>query len=154
MKQELENCYKQITEGIIVRSRVKWYEQGEHSSKYFLNLIKKNKAKTYIRNLKIQNDTVTKPVIILKELRKYFETKYERKVSITNKDCDNFLKSIETPVIDEQDSAMCDRDITLDELGHGFLLFILRIRRPSILGFWKKIKLLLITLFILADSRS
>ena len=83
LKQELENCYKQITEGIIFRSRVKWYEQGEHSSKYFVNLIKKNKAKTYVRNLKIQNDTVTKPVIILKELRKYFETKYERKVSIT-----------------------------------------------------------------------
>ena len=37
-------------------------------------------------------------------------------MSITNKECDNFLKSIETPVIDEQDSAMCDRDITLDEL--------------------------------------
>ena len=79
LKQELENCYKQITEGIIVRSRVKWYEQGEHSSKYFLNLSKKNKAKTYVRNLKIQNDTVTKPVIIFKELRKYFEMKYERK---------------------------------------------------------------------------
>ena len=35
-----------------------------------------------------------------------------------------------------------------------FLLFVLRILRPSILGFWKKNKIAFTYFFILADSRS
>ena len=47
-KNELENLYNYITEGIILHSKVNWYEYGEKSSKYFLSLEKRNKAKSYI----------------------------------------------------------------------------------------------------------
>ena len=40
-KEELNSIYDSICEGIIVRSRCNWYEEGEKSSKYFLNLEKK-----------------------------------------------------------------------------------------------------------------
>ena len=36
-KDELESIYNYITEGIILRSKVDWYEHGENFSKYFLN---------------------------------------------------------------------------------------------------------------------
>ena len=49
LKMKLEQCYDKITEGIIVRSRVQWLEKGEKSSKYFLNLEKRNKNKSCIR---------------------------------------------------------------------------------------------------------
>ena len=42
-KNESENLYNYITEGIIIRSKVNWYEYGEKSSKYVLSLEKKNK---------------------------------------------------------------------------------------------------------------
>ena len=39
-KNELESIYNFIAEGIILRSKASWYEHGEKSSKYFLNLEK------------------------------------------------------------------------------------------------------------------
>ena len=38
VKQELEQIYNYITEGIILRTRTVWYEEGEKSTKYFLTL--------------------------------------------------------------------------------------------------------------------
>ena len=37
-KHQLAEIYNYITQGIILRSRVDWYEHGEKSSKYFLDL--------------------------------------------------------------------------------------------------------------------
>ena len=41
VKQELEQIHNYITEGIILRTRTVWYEEGEKSTKYFLNLEKR-----------------------------------------------------------------------------------------------------------------
>ena len=43
-KNELESICNFIAEGIILRSKASWHEHGEKSSKYFLNLEKRNKA--------------------------------------------------------------------------------------------------------------
>ena len=42
-KQDLEEIYNYITEGIVLRSKTDWYELGEKSTKYFLNLEKETK---------------------------------------------------------------------------------------------------------------
>ena len=44
-KNELEDLYDYITDGAILRSKVNWYEQGEKSTKYFLNLGKHRSLK-------------------------------------------------------------------------------------------------------------
>ena len=41
-KNELETLYDERVEGIVVRARARWHEHGEKSSKYFLNLEKRN----------------------------------------------------------------------------------------------------------------
>ena len=46
-KKELNQIYDYITNGIILRSRTTWYEEGEKSSSYFLRLEKKNKSKLH-----------------------------------------------------------------------------------------------------------
>ena len=48
VKQELEQIYNYITEGIILRTRTDWYEEGEKLTKYFLNFEKRSKSKTRI----------------------------------------------------------------------------------------------------------
>ena len=63
-KHQLEEIYNYVTQGIIIRSKVDWYEHGEKSSKYFLNLGKRNNAKSHIRkilnsNLVEQSETET-----------------------------------------------------------------------------------------------
>ena len=44
-KNELENINNRKTEGYILRSKCQWYEAGEKSSKFFLNLEKKKEFK-------------------------------------------------------------------------------------------------------------
>ena len=44
-RAELEKMYDHLTQGIILRSKVTWYEKEGKSNKYFLNLEKKIKPK-------------------------------------------------------------------------------------------------------------
>ena len=46
---ELQNDY--ITQGAIIRTRATWYEQGEKSSKYFLNLENSRGKKSSVRKI-------------------------------------------------------------------------------------------------------
>ena len=55
-KAELEEIYDYITEGIILRSKTDWYELEEKSTKYFLNLEKRNRAKSHIRKIYNENN--------------------------------------------------------------------------------------------------
>ena len=50
-KTDLENLYNYITDGAILRSKVRWYGEGEKCSKYFLSLEKRNKTSSCIRKL-------------------------------------------------------------------------------------------------------
>ena len=45
MRVELEKLYDRIMDGIILRSKAQWYEEGEKASKYFLTLEKTGKLK-------------------------------------------------------------------------------------------------------------
>ena len=38
LKLEHENIYEAFSQGAIIRSKATWYEKGEKSNKYFLNL--------------------------------------------------------------------------------------------------------------------
>ena len=50
-KNELEALYDYIKEGIILHSKKDWYEHGEKSSKYFLNLGNRNKSESHLRKI-------------------------------------------------------------------------------------------------------
>ena len=54
-KDKLEKYYTRKTKGAIIRSRVKWYEEGEKNTKYFMGLEKSNSVKKSISVLKKQN---------------------------------------------------------------------------------------------------
>ena len=44
-KVELQKIYDHIMDGIILRSKAQWYEEGEKGSKYFLHQKKAGKVK-------------------------------------------------------------------------------------------------------------
>ena len=48
-KEILESYYEEKTRGVIIRARARWHEHGERSTKYFLNLEKRNHVKKHIR---------------------------------------------------------------------------------------------------------
>ena len=44
-KKDLELIYERIAEGVKIRSKCQWYEEGEKSTKFFLNLEKNDPLK-------------------------------------------------------------------------------------------------------------
>ena len=54
-KNNLEEIYDNMAEGVKVRSKITWYEEGEKSSKIFLNLEKTKAVQGIIEKLEIEN---------------------------------------------------------------------------------------------------
>ena len=77
LKTEYDLRYEYIAQGAIIRSRARWYEQGEKSSKYFSNLEssrgKKNTIRKIIREDKSQ---ATNPKVIMDELKGFYSSLY------------------------------------------------------------------------------
>ena len=72
LKMEYDSIYEQIAKGAIIRSKATWYEKGEKSNKYFLNLETHKKAKSSV--LKVFNDEgmlITDPKKILQEIQNF-----------------------------------------------------------------------------------
>ena len=72
-KEKLELLYEEKIQGIIIRARARWWEHGEKSTKYFLNLEKRNHVKKHVRKLKISGSIVTDPFNILSEEKRFYQ---------------------------------------------------------------------------------
>ena len=73
-----EEISKYKTRGTIIRSKSRWYNEGEKNTKYFLNLEKRhfNKKKT-IKNLQLDdNSTIKTDTEILKEAKSFYQSLY------------------------------------------------------------------------------
>ena len=59
LEESLKTIYHQESEGVKIRSRVQWYEEGEQSTKYFHNLEKaKSKNKSWDKILNKNGEMV------------------------------------------------------------------------------------------------
>ena len=77
LEKKLNGILDQETAGLIVRSRIKWAEHGEKSSKYFCNLEKQNNEKKTIHQVRLNNGNIeVNPDKILQEVGSYFESLY------------------------------------------------------------------------------
>jgi len=61
----MKQMYDRKVEGIIVRSRARWYEHGEKNYKYFFNLEKRNHIRKHIRKLRLSGVITVDPFEIL-----------------------------------------------------------------------------------------
>ena len=94
-KQQLEEIIGSKTQGAIIRSKVKWYNEGERNTKYFHSLEKRHFNSKTIRNLVTDNGTrISTDVEILQEAKNYYESLY---TSFTNKETSNEHDDISLP---------------------------------------------------------
>ena len=94
-KEQLNKIIKSKTEGAIIRSRIKWYEEGETNSKYFFNLEKRTSNKKSINRLQLNNDNITiDPKTILQEMKQFYQTLYSPTSTAV---LDNFLNKKSNP---------------------------------------------------------
>ena len=115
-KNELESIYNYITEGIILRSKASWYEHGEKSTQCFLNLEKRNKAKSHLRRIFIsQNVETTNPDQIMSSLKSFYSTLYKRRSEQSEAECLDFLGNLNIPKLSDDDRSSCESKLTLNE---------------------------------------
>ena len=82
-KNELEEIYDNIAQGVKVRSKISWYEEGGKSSKCFLNLEKTKAVQGIIKKLEIRNNEISDPNEINNEIKKVIRKNFA-KVTISN----------------------------------------------------------------------
>ena len=105
-RNRLSLLYDLKLQGIIVRSRARWVENGEKATKYFLNLEKRNKSSKVIRKLKKENgEYLTNSRDVLEELRHYYRNLY----SSERVDSHLFLQNIQNRIkLNLDDAAHCE----------------------------------------------
>ena len=117
-KQQLEEIIGYKTQGAIIRSKVKWYNEGERNTKYFHSLEKRYYNSKTIRNLVTDDGTrISTDVEILQEAKKFYESLY---TSITDKELSNeyddifFPENIEAKLTDDQ-KLSCEGELSAAE---------------------------------------
>ena len=141
-KQELETLYDKITDGIIVRSRAQWVEQGERSSKYFLSMEQQNKSRSVVRKLLIDGFEVTDQKSILNILKETFISKYTKSVNMSMEQINIFLQSVDMGILSENESVLCEGYITTEEV-HKVLKSMKNNKTPGNDGITKELYLTL-----------
>ena len=84
------------------------------STKYFLNLEKRNHVKKHIRKLSISGVITTDPYRILSEQKKFYQNLYQTKA--TDSDCvKSFLNDLNIPQLSQEQKQSCEGGITAEE---------------------------------------
>ena len=77
-KRDLDQELLTKAEGLLFRSKVQWYEEGEKNTKYFFSLEKaRYNAKTCYRIINQEGQDIQDPTAILEEQRKFYQDLYQ-----------------------------------------------------------------------------
>jgi len=106
----LQALMHQNTKGAILRSRARWQEQGEHNTKYFLNLEKWNHCRKTVTKLKItDNEYMSNQFEILREEEKFYETLYKSQKSETHTQSKpTFFETENITSLNEEEKLSCE----------------------------------------------
>ena len=117
-KSDLEALYNHITEGIIIRLKSNWYECGEKSSKYFLNLEKHNKAKSHVRTIITENNSeISEPQAILLHNKEFYSKLYKCRSTKGEEECLEYLKTLKIPKLSDVECESCEGLLSKKVLG-------------------------------------
>ena len=116
-RENLEAFYEEKTKGVIIRARARWHEHGEKSTKYFLNLEKRNHVKKNIRKLYINGKINTDPSNILKELECFYCKLYASGHNVPGIDQkrSSFLGDLNVPKLSQEQIIKCEGKISSKE---------------------------------------
>ena len=115
-KNELENLMKEKTEGIILRAKARWHQEGENSTKYFYNLEKRNYNKKTMKKLNIDGKLRENPKEILTEQKNFYKNLYSSEKQHIDKDLETkFLKNPTLPKLTKENSISCEGKLTTSE---------------------------------------
>ena len=99
-----------------LRSKARWFDWGERSSKYFLNLEKRNYQDKYINKLKKHDSsTITDPTEILNEQQRFFQTLFSSQNPAVENAKYIFLFDDSIVRLNTEQQQHCEGMLTIDE---------------------------------------
>ena len=116
-KKDLDEHHNEITKGLVIRSRAQYYEEGEKSNRYFLNLIKRNRNKTCIRKLNIENEMITDTSQIMENIKQFYSKLYSKvdRPEPVQLEYNMFLNA-DLPRLSDAERLKLEADVTEEEL--------------------------------------
>ena len=114
-KERLEKIYKHESRGAGIRARIRWMEEGEKSTKYFLSLEKNNAKKKEISHLKCKNNrTVSRNEEIINEIVNYYSHLY-KKEKHEIKHMESYICSQNIKQLSSENKELCEGLLTVKE---------------------------------------
>ena len=111
-QDDLMYYYNLKLQGTIIRSRARWVEEGEKSTKYFLNLENRNKVNNSIHNIKNDNGMcITERSGILEEIKSFYVNLY----TSSNTSPDIFFDNLDSNHLSIDESLSCEGTLTYNE---------------------------------------
>ena len=116
-KAELENIIEYRTKGAILRSKCRWYNEGERNTKYFLNMEKRHYKQGVISQLKTNDDeTVNSGKEILNQCESFYKTLYSSQMNINDTYGDDmFFDKNNTKILNPDEQMSCEGLLTKAE---------------------------------------
>ena len=125
LKIEYDDIYRDFAKGAIIRSKATWYEKGERSNKYFLNLESHNKIKSSGRKIFNGEGTlITDPQKVRQEIERFYSDLCKSDTLSPPKDMlTSFLKNPDIPKLSQLDAQVCEGKLTISECFKSLQLF-------------------------------
>ena len=114
LRAELNKITEYRTKGAIVRSRIRWHEEGERNTKYFLNLEKRQHSKTHITKLKYDGREITDPDEILRSQRLFYKNLYTASPCDATQN-DIFFLNANLPKLDKPEQDKLENPLRSEE---------------------------------------
>ena len=115
-KAELLEIRKKKIEGLFVRSRAKWIDQGEKTTKYFCNVENRNYISKNMPNLIKDNGNQTiNEQEIIDETKSFYENLYTFRPT-QNINIERQLNFNDIPKLNEEQKASLEGPITIEEM--------------------------------------
>ena len=116
VKNELDEIYDHIAEGIRIRSKCDWYEQSEKSTKFFLNLEKQRRSQNTIKKLVIDDKEITEQTHILKHIREFYESLFKARGQKNKIEMEDLFSDVDIPKLSENQVKLCEENLTEKDL--------------------------------------
>ena len=113
LKYKLQTQRDRLSNYLSFKSKAKWFEYGERSNKFFLNLLKSRQNQKLITNISCEGKNYVGQEEVMKGVRNFYQDLYKEKPRICELD-DNFYKYC--PKLTTTQAEYLDKELTLNDL--------------------------------------
>ena len=109
-QEDLDTFMAEKTRGAMIRSRARWVEEGERSTKYFYNLEKRNFNSKTLQCIRKNEIVINNNRNILDELKAFYQKLYKSRFNNENP-CYEGLEDLNRPQLDCNEKAAMEKPI-------------------------------------------